>query len=156
MNYNYHNLTSEAFKMYASFLSAGFGSGDAFELTKLVHGEEEATKAQESARALFSGGNAADMPTVELTADDMTDSAIDILSLLVKGGLCASRSEARRAVEQGGVAVDGEKVTDIRKAFAPTDIPEEGLVLRRGKKNFRKVKNNLPFLLRFSYSYVSM
>ena len=111
----------------------------AYELTKLVHGEEEAVKAQESAKALFSSGAAANMPTAELTAEDFVDGSIDILTMLFKSGLVPSKSEARRAVEQGGVAVDGEKVTDIRKAFAPTDIPEDGLVLRRGKKNFRKV-----------------
>ena len=85
----------------------------AFELTKLVHGEEEAVRAQESARALFSQGNAADMPTAELTEEDLTEGTIDILTLLAKSGLVSSKSEARRAVQQGGVAVDGEKVTDI-------------------------------------------
>ena len=111
----------------------------AYELTKLVHGEEEAVKAQESAKALFSSGAAANMPTAELVADDFVDGSIDILTMLFKSGLVPSKSDARRAVEQGGVAVDGEKVTDIRKTFAITDIPEDGLVLRRGKKNFRKV-----------------
>ena len=81
----------------------------AFELTKLVHGEEEATKAQESARALFSGGNAANMPTAVITEENLRDGEIDIMGLLVASGLCASRSEARRAVQQGGVAVNGEK-----------------------------------------------
>ena len=111
----------------------------AYELTKLVHGEEEAVKAQESAKALFSSGAAANMPTAELTAEDFVDGQIDILTMLFKSGLVPSKSEARRAVEQGGVAVDGEKVTDIKAVFVATDIPEEGLVLRRGKKNFRKV-----------------
>ncbi len=111
----------------------------AYELTKLVHGEEEAVKAQESARALFGSGVAANMPTAELTAEDFTDGSIDILTMLLKSGLVPSKSEARRAVEQGGVAVDGEKVTDIRMSFTPDAIPEDGLVLRRGKKNFRKV-----------------
>ena len=111
----------------------------AYELTKLVHGEEEAVKAQESARALFSSGAAANMPTAELADEDFVDGSIDILTMLVKSGLVPSKSEARRAVEQGGVAVDGEKVADIKAAFAKADIPEEGLVLRRGKKNFRKV-----------------
>ncbi len=111
----------------------------AYELTKLVHGEEEAVKAQESARALFSSGAAANMPTAELVDEDFVDGSIDILTMLVKSGLVPSKSEARRAVEQGGVAVDGEKVADIRATFAKADIPEEGLVLRRGKKNFRKV-----------------
>ncbi len=111
----------------------------AFELTKLVHSEEEAIKAQESARALFSSGAAANMPTAELVAEDFVDGSIDILTMLFKSGLVPSKSEARRAVEQGGVAVDGEKVTDIKASFAVESIPEEGLVLRRGKKNFRKV-----------------
>ncbi len=111
----------------------------AFELTKLVHGEEEAAKAQESARALFSSGSAADMPTCELAADDFKDGAVDVISMLVKSGLVATRSEGRRAIEQGGVAVDGEKVTDIYATVAADAIPEEGIVLKRGKKNFRKI-----------------
>ncbi len=111
----------------------------AYELTKLVHGEEEAVKAQESARALFGGGVAANMPMAELKAEDFIDGSIDILTMLLKSGLVPSKSEARRAVEQGGVAVDGEKVTDIKMSFAADAIPEDGLVLRRGKKNFRKV-----------------
>ena len=111
----------------------------AYELTNMVHGEEEAKKAQESARALFSTGAAADMPTAELTADDMTDGAIDILTLLLKSGLVPSKSEARRAVQQGGVAVDGEKVTDIASTFAADKFAGEGIVLKKGKKNFRKV-----------------
>lgn len=111
----------------------------AFELTKLVHGEEEATKAQESARALFSAGNAANMPTAELVEEDFVDGKIDILTMLVKSGLVPSKSEARRAVQQGGVAVDGEKVSDIYAEFASEALQGEGIVLRRGKKNFRKV-----------------
>ena len=111
----------------------------AFELTKLVHDEEEASKAQESARALFGGGNAAEMPTAELTAADLTDANIDILDLLVKSGLVASRSEGRRAVEQGGVTMEGEKVTDFRAVFAGEDFHGEGKVLKRGKKNFKRI-----------------
>ena len=111
----------------------------AFELTKLVHGEEEAAKAQESARALFSGGNAADMPTAELTETDLRDGSIDIMGVLVASGLCPSRSEARRAVQQGGVSVNGEKVTDIATAYTPDDINKEDFVLRRGKKKYVKV-----------------
>lgn len=111
----------------------------AFELTKLVHGEEEAKKAQEGARALFSSGNAANMPTATLTDADFMDGSIDILGVLVASGLAASRSEARRAVEQGGVSVDGEKVTDIRAAFTPDDF-KEAKVVKKGKKNFRKVE----------------
>lgn len=111
----------------------------AFELTKMVHGEEEAVKAKESARALFSSGNAADMPTAELVEADFTDGTIDILTMLMKSGLVPSKSEARRAVEQGGVSVDGEKVTDIKTVFAKEALTGEGIVLKRGKKNFRKV-----------------
>jgi tyrosyl-tRNA synthetase len=111
----------------------------AFELTKLVHGEEEATKAQESARALFSKGVAADMPSVSLTAEDFKEGAIDIVSVLVKSGLVASRNEGRRAVEQGGVAVDGDKVADISVTIPQEKFDGEGIVVRRGKKNFRKV-----------------
>ena len=111
----------------------------AYELTKLVHGEEEAVKAQESARALFSKGVAADMPSVTLTADDFKDGAIDIVSVLVKSGLVTSRNEGRRAVEQGGVAVDGEKITDVQTTIPEEKFDGEGVVVRRGKKNFRKV-----------------
>ena len=110
----------------------------AFELTKMVHGEEEAAKAQEGARALFSAGNTANMPTTSLSADDFTDGAIDILTLLVKTGLVPSKSEARRAVEQGGVTANGEKVTDIKATFT-TDAFKDGIVLKRGKKSFMKV-----------------
>lgn len=111
----------------------------AYELTKLVHGEEEAKKAQEAARALFSQGAAADMPTTELTADDLTDGKIDILTMLVKGELVPSKSEARRTVQQGGVSVDGEKITDIYAVFTADAIGTEGIVVKKGKKNFRKV-----------------
>ena len=111
----------------------------AYELTKLVHGEEEAKKAQDSARALFSKGVAADMPAVTLAAEDFKDGEIDIVSVLVKSGLVASRNEGRRAVEQGGVAVDGEKVADISVKLPEEKFDGEGIVVRRGKKNFRKV-----------------
>ena len=111
----------------------------AFELTKLVHGEEEAQKSQEAARALFSQGAAADMPTTELNEEDLIDGNIDILTMLVKSGLVPSKSEARRAVQQGGVAVDGEKVEDIHATFAGEDMAGEGIVLKKGKKNFRRI-----------------
>ncbi len=110
----------------------------AFELTKLVHGEEEAVKAQESARALFGSGDAENMPTVQLTDDKFVDGSIDICGVLVAAGLAQSRSEARRNVEQGGVTVNGEKVTDIKTAYVPADFAE-GMVVKRGKKNFKKV-----------------
>lgn len=111
----------------------------AFELTKLVHGEEEAVKAQESARALFSKGVAADMPSVTLSDDDFKDGAIDIVSVLVKSGLVSSRNEGRRAVEQGGVAVDGDKIPDISVTIPEEKFDGDGIVVRRGKKNFRKI-----------------
>ena len=111
----------------------------AFELTKLVHGEEEATKAQESAKALFAGGGSLEnMPTAELTAEDFTDGKIDLIGVLVKSGLNPSRSEARRAIEQGGVTVNDEKITDIKKEFTAEDFGE-GMIVRRGKKNYKKV-----------------
>ena len=111
----------------------------AFELTKLVHGEEEANKAQESAKALFQSGNAENMPTINLTEDDLTDGKIGILSLLSKSGMVPSNSEARRAVQQGGVAIDGEKVTDIHAEISAEQLSGEGIVLKKGKKNFRKM-----------------
>ncbi|MCI8993742.1 MAG: tyrosine--tRNA ligase [Eubacterium sp.] len=111
----------------------------AFELTKLVHGKEEAQKAQESARALFSCGNASNMPTTELKEEDFKDGKIDILSLLVTSGLTTSRSEARRAVEQGGVVFADEKVTDIHASYEKEKFLSGDIVLRRGKKNFRKI-----------------
>ena len=114
----------------------------AYELTKLVHGEEEAKKAESAAKALFGAGNAAEILAVELSAADFAEGEgekLDILSLLVKAGLAKSRSEARRAVEQGGVSVNDEKVTDIRMSFAAIEIPAEGLVIKKGKKNFKKI-----------------
>ncbi len=111
----------------------------AYELTKLVHGQEEADKAQAAARAVFSaGGNADQIPAVELTAEDMTDGAIDVLTLLVKAGLVPSKSEARRAVEQGGVAIADQKVTDIKKTLSAAELTE-GVMVRRGKKSIKKV-----------------
>ena len=111
----------------------------AYELTSLVHGEEEAKKAQESARALFAGGAAAEMPTAELSDADLSDGSIDLLSIVQKSGLCASRSEARRNVEQGGVSVDGEIVKDLKAVYTKEQLSGEGIVVKRGKKNFRRV-----------------
>ncbi len=112
----------------------------AYELTALVHGDEEAKKAQESARALFAGGgDASNMPTCELEEADFTDGSIDIIGVLVKAGLNASRSEARRAVEQGGVTVDNEKVTDFKTTYTKDTFAGEGIVVRRGKKNYKKI-----------------
>ena len=111
----------------------------AYELTKLVHGQEEAEKAQAAAKALFGQGAAAEIPTTELTAEDLTDGTIDILTVLLKAGLVPSKSEARRAVQQGGVSVDGEKVTDTYKAYTAEDFAGEGIVIKKGKKHFRKI-----------------
>ena len=112
----------------------------AYELTKLVHDEEEADKAQAAARALFSGqGSLENMPSYQLTDEDFTDGTIDILSILHKSGLAASRSEARRNVEQGGVSVDGTPVKDIKAVFEKDKFAGEGIVVKRGKKNFMKV-----------------
>ena len=110
----------------------------AYELTSLVHGEEEAKKAEAAAKALFVGGDAEHMPTTEITEADLTDGAIDIMTVLVKSGLCASKSDARRNIQQGGVTVDDEKVTDIGKTYSADEL-KNGIVVRRGKKNFNKV-----------------
>ena len=112
----------------------------AFELTKMVHGEDEARKAEESAKALFGGAGTLEMPTSVITEADLRDGNIDIIGLLVASGLVPTRSEGRRAVEQGGVSVDDEKITDIKKLYAPNDLGGDGIVLRRGKKNYKRVK----------------
>ena len=111
----------------------------AYELTSLVHGEEEAKKAEASAKALF-GGNGANenMPTTEITEADLIDGALDIMTALVKAELCASKSEARRNIQQGGVSANDEKVSDISKAFSAEEL-KAGVVLKRGKKNFNKI-----------------
>ena len=110
----------------------------AYELTKLVHGVEEAEKAQAAARALFGGSEGGDVPTTELSEADLSDGQLDILSILVKCGLCASKSDARRNVQQGGVAVDDAKVDDIAASF-DADVLRRGIVVRRGKKNYNRV-----------------
>lgn len=112
----------------------------AFELTKLVHGEKEAAKAKEASHALFAGGaNNANMPTVTVTAEDFPDGELDIISVLVKAGLCDSRGDGRRNIQQGGVSVADEKVTDISTKYTLNDFKGEGLIIRRGKKKFAKV-----------------
>ncbi|MBE5954069.1 MAG: tyrosine--tRNA ligase [Lachnospiraceae bacterium] len=110
----------------------------AYELTTLVHGEEEGKKALEAARALFTSGNAANMPTADISSEDLKDGAIDIISLLVKSGLVVSRNEGRRGIEQGGVSVNDEKVTDIGTTYTASDLAGE-IIIKRGKKNFRKI-----------------
>ena len=112
----------------------------AFELTQLVHGAEEARKAQEAARALFgSGANSENMPTTEITAADLTDGAINILDLMQKAGLIASKGEGRRLVQQGGVSVDDVKVTDIAKTCTAADFEKGHVIIKKGKKVFHKV-----------------
>ena len=111
----------------------------AFELTKLVHGEEEATKALESARAVFSVGSSENMPTTEVSEEDLFNGKIDTIAILVKAGLVATRSEGRRAIEQGGVTINEEKVTDIKLAFTLDEIAAKDFIIKRGKKNFRKI-----------------
>ncbi len=111
----------------------------AYELTALVHSKEEAENAQKTARALFSAGGAADMPTCTISEAELTDGKIDILTVLVKSGLCPSKGDARRNVQQGGVEAGGEKVTDIGKTFTADELSGDGIVVKRGKKNFRKI-----------------
>ena len=111
----------------------------AYELTALVHGEEEAKAAEASSKALFGGnGNNENMPTTEITSEDLTDGMIDIMTALVKTGLCASKSEARRNIQQGGVSVNDTKISDISAAFS-ADALKEGIIIKRGKKSFNKI-----------------
>ncbi len=110
----------------------------AYELTKLVHGEEEAGKAQNAARSIFSSGDSSDMPTVTIGDNDLKDGSIDICTILIKCGFATSRSDARRCIEGGGVSIDGDKVTDIYQSFEGSEFAE-GRVVRKGKKNYKKV-----------------
>ena len=111
----------------------------AYELTSLVHGEEEAKKAETAAKALFvGGGDSSNMPTTELTGDELDDGTMNIMSILVRSGLCASKSDARRNIQQGGVTVDDEKITDIGRNYSADEL-KKGIVVKRGKKNFNKV-----------------
>ena len=110
----------------------------AYELTKLVHGQEEAEKAKAASKALFAGGDTAHMPTTELTNDDFGGGSIDVLTLLVKCGLAASKGEARRLVQQGGVTVNDEKVTAIETTFGCEQFTGDGVVIKKGKKVFHK------------------
>ena len=112
----------------------------AFELTKLVHGEEEAQKAQDAAKALFGGGAKAEIPTTVLSDDDFENDEIGVIGLLVKAGLCASNGEARRAIQQGGVSIGDRKVTDLFESVKKDAFTAGDFILRRGKKNFRKLE----------------
>ena len=111
----------------------------AYELTKLVHNEEEAEKAQKASREIFSKGYSTEMPTVKLIETDLSEGTISILDLLVKSGLVTSKSEARRAIEQGGVSIEGSKVTEMNKQVTSQEL-QNGIVLSRGKKNFKKIE----------------
>ncbi len=111
----------------------------AYELTKLVHGEDEAKKAEATAKAIFTGGDSANMPSAEISSESFKDGVIDVISLVHQAGLASSRSEARRAVEQGGVSVDGEKVVAIDAVFAKEKFDGEGVVVKKGKKTFVRV-----------------
>lgn len=111
----------------------------AYELTGLVHGTDEAKKAEAGAKAFFAGGDSGDMPSTELGDEDFQEGAIDLISLLVKAELSGTRSEARRAIQQGGVSLDGQKITDFKYLVEKDSIGPDGLVLRRGKKNFKKI-----------------
>ena len=112
----------------------------AYELTNLVHGEAEAEKAKEAAKALFAGGGSSEnIPVAVIGDEQFTDGAVDILAILVASGLAASRSEARRAVEQGGVTINGEKVTDVKKSYSKEEIAAEEFMVKKGKKSFKKI-----------------
>ncbi|MCQ2400424.1 MAG: tyrosine--tRNA ligase [Lachnospiraceae bacterium] len=114
----------------------------AYELTELVHGKDEAEKAQAAAKALFSGGAAADIPTYDVKPEDFVDGKVELLTLLVNTKLCTSRGDARRNVEQGGVTVADVKITDSKKAFDASELSGDGIIIKRGKKNFVKVRNS--------------
>ena len=112
----------------------------AHELTEMIHGKEEADKAQESAKQLFSSGNAADMPTYVIADDIVTDGEVGLLNLLTASGLTATNSDARRAiVNDGSISIDGEKVTDFKATVKLSDIPDDGIIIKKGKKHFRKI-----------------
>ena len=110
----------------------------AYELTALVHGKEEAEKAKESARSVFGAGDASNMPTATVDDDCFKDGEVDLITLLVAGGLCQTRSDARRNIEQGGVTVNGEEETDFKKTYTKDNFGD-GIVIKRGKKNFKKL-----------------
>ena len=110
-----------------------------YELTKLVHGEEEAEKAKDAAKALFAGGgNTADMPTTTLTDAELTDGAITVIDMMVAGKLCGSKGEARRLIQGGGVFVGDEKVADFDKKVTAEELAGDGVILRKGKKTYHR------------------
>ncbi|MBR3040847.1 MAG: tyrosine--tRNA ligase [Lachnospiraceae bacterium] len=112
----------------------------AFELTGLIHGKEEAEKAREASKALFGdGANNENMPKTELSEEDFKEGSIDLMGILVKSGMATSRSDARRAIEQGGVTVNDEKITDVYKAYDKEFIGNTEMIVRKGKKNFKKI-----------------
>ncbi len=112
----------------------------AYELTKMIHGEEEAGKAKEASEALFGGGaNLENMPKFALSKDDFTEDKIDLMGILVKAGMATSRSDARRAIEQGGVSVNDEKITDVYRSYDIDYIGNGDMIVKKGKKSFKKI-----------------
>ena len=111
----------------------------AYELTNLVHGEEEAKKALDAAKGAFGGSNTDNLPVAEVSKDDLFNGKIDVIGILVKAGLVSTRSEGRRAIEQGGVTVNDVKITDIKAAYTLDEIAKEEFIIRRGKKSLKKI-----------------
>ena len=112
----------------------------AYELTSLVHGEDEAKKAQSAAKSLFAGGGSAeDTPKAQIDESEATDGAFDVITLLASSGLVGTRSEGRRAIQQGGVSVDGEKITDVKAVVEVSRLKGDGILLKKGKKSFKRI-----------------
>ena len=135
-------MTLEEIAEYEKLEGAGLNKAKerlAYEITAMVHGKDEAEKAMAAAKAAFSGGASADMPTTALTADDFTDGKIGAMDLLLKTGLEKSKSDARRTIQQGGFTVNDEKVTDVYASFEANAFEGDGMVIRKGKKKFHKV-----------------
>ena len=135
-------MTLDEIAEYEKLEGAGLNKAKerlAYEITAMVHGKEEAEKAMNAAKAAFSGGASADMPTTVLTAEDLTDGQIGAMDLLVKTGLVKSKSEARRTIQQGGLTINDAKVTDVYAAYGADAFAGDGMIIRKGKKSFRKV-----------------
>ena len=135
-------MTLDEIAEYEKLEGAGLNKAKerlAYEITAMVHGKEEAEKAMNAAKAAFSGGASADMPTTVLTAEDLTDGKIGAMDLLVKTGLVKSKSEARRTIQQGGLTINDAKVTDVYEAYGADAFAGDGMIIRKGKKSFRKV-----------------
>lgn len=136
-------MTLDEIAEYEKLEGAGLNQAKerlAYEITAMVHGKDEADKALNAAKAVFAGGaSSADMPTTALTADDLTDGQIGALDLLVKTGLVKSKGEARRVIQQGGLTINDAKVTDVYAMYGEADFAGDGMIIRKGKKSFRKV-----------------